>query len=101
MTINQAIFKLVHSDESKLEKASFTGSCYALGNPKAAIPNVKKSYQKCLNAWSHYWKAMLISAWENMKEDHPETKDRLAKALEEYGRDAFMTELRFVASGLC
>ena len=44
---------------------------------------------------------MLISAWENMKEDHPETKDRLAKALEEYGRDAFMTELRFVASGLC
>ena len=44
---------------------------------------------------------MLISAWENMKEDHPETKDRLTKALEENGRAAFMAELRFVVTILC
>ena len=92
----QAIFKLVHSEESKLEKASFTGSCYALGNPKAAVSNVKASYQKCLNAWNQYYKTMLMCAWDNMNTDHSDTKEKILSTLETQGEESFLKELRFV-----
>ena len=85
----------MHSEQSKLDKASFTGSCYALGNPKAATSNVKKTYQKCSNAWNHYWRAMLLCAWENMTENFPMVKEKLLEAREK-GKDEFMIEIRSV-----
>ena len=38
---------------------------------------------------------MLLCAWDNMKEDHPETKELLSQA---QGKEAFITELRFAST---
>ena len=88
--------KLVHSPESKLEKASFTGSCNSLGNPKAADYNVKKQYQKSLNAFEIYWKAMLMCAWRNMIKKNKMLGEGLATA-KNRGEEHFIAELRFAS----
>lgn len=89
----QAIMKLVHSEEAKLDKASFTGCCYALGNPNAATKNVKKQYQKTLNAFNVYWRAMLLTAWDNLKADYPALLPNLQQS-GNCGEAQFVKELR-------
>ncbi|XP_063684324.1 uncharacterized protein LOC134818601 isoform X2 [Bolinopsis microptera] len=88
-----SIMKLIHSEESKLEKATFTGTCYSLGNSKAATTNVKASYIKTRNAFMIYFEAVLHSAWLKMLEDYPIIKEELESA-RKTGRIAFLERFR-------
>ena len=85
--------KLIHSQESKLEKATFTGTCYSLGNSKAATTNVKANYIKTRNAFIIYFEAVLHSAWLKMLKDYPIMKDELESARKN-GKIAFLERFR-------
>jgi len=85
--------KMIHSEESKLDKASFTGACYSLGNSKAATTKVKANYSKTRNAFIIYYQAVLHSAWLEMLNDYPVIKEELESAKKE-GKEAFLTKLR-------
>lgn len=98
MHLQQAILKVVNKPESKLEKASFTGSCYTLGNPKAAEANVKKHYQKSLSAWTLYWQGMLLTAWHKLIAEFPILQEKLSQA-KEAGKEEFIRVLRLVNGG--
>lgn len=65
--------KLIHSEKAKLERSSFTGTCYTLGNPQAASVNVKAHYSKTQHAFTLYWHAVLHSSWLTMVESHQGT----------------------------
>jgi hypothetical protein len=85
--------RMIHSEESKLEKGSFTGTCFSLGNSKAATTNVKANYIKTRNAFVIYYEAVLHSAWLKMLKDYPIIKQELESAKVE-GKEAFVSKLR-------
>ena len=91
----QAIRKLVHSEEAKLEKATFTGCCYSLGNSSAATYKVKTHYQKVLNAWTLYFEATLCAAWDSFVRDYPGVTDTLKNLIDKKNKADFLTELRY------
>ena len=84
---------MIHSEESKLEKATFTGACFSLGNSTAATTNVKANYTKTRNAFNIYYQAVLHSAWLKMLTDYPVIKDELESA-KKLGKEAFLTKFR-------
>jgi hypothetical protein len=89
----QCIMKMIHSEDSKLEKETFTGACFYLGNSKAATTNVKANYIKTRNAFIIYYESSLHTAWFTMLKDYPDIKQQLDSAKAE-GRDAFLSKLR-------
>ena len=85
---------MVHADEAKLEKSTFTGCCYALGNSTAATNAVKTHYQKTLNAWTVYFEAVLCAAWETFVEDHQGVQDTLNQLLHNQNKVEFLAQMR-------
>lgn len=79
--------KLVHTEQSKLEKSSFTGCCHSTGNAKAATNKDKDSYSKTWRAFDLYWQAMLHAAWDEMTRDHG-VADIIKETLESAGAGA-------------
>lgn len=86
---------MIHSEESKLDKATFTGACYSLGNSKAATTNVKANYIKTRNAFMVYYEAVLHSSWLTMLKEYPILKQELLSAKEE-GKHEFLPKLRLL-----
>ena len=84
---------MIHSEESKLEKASFTGACFSLGNSAAATTKVKANYSKTRNAFIMYYQAMLHAAWLKMLQDYPAIREDLISA-KDLGKVAFLTKFR-------
>ena len=86
---------MIHSEESKLEKSTFTGTCFSLGNSKAATTKVKENYIKTRNAFMIYFEAVVHSAWLNMLGDHTDIKESLESAKTE-GKNGFLPRFRYV-----
>ena len=82
------MFKLIHHDDLKLEKSTFTGCCYNLGNPKAATDNVKGNYNKCLNAFTMYWEATLHASYQRFVQEGTLADTVMEKGKE--GKDVFL-----------
>jgi hypothetical protein len=90
----QAIKKLVHSEESKLSKATFTGCCFSLGNSKVATNKVKSQYQKALNSWTVYFEATLYTAWKTFTESHEVIMADLTERINSGNSSNFLSEFR-------
>lgn len=84
----------MHSEEAKLEKATFTGCCYSLGNSAAATYKVKTHYQKVLNAWTIYFEATLCASWDSFVSDFPQVTDRLKELIDAKNEIDFLAEMR-------
>ncbi|KAL5252834.1 hypothetical protein ACHWQZ_G015565 [Mnemiopsis leidyi] len=93
ITLLTATMKLVHSEQSKLEKSSFTGCCHSSDNAKAATFKVKDSFTKTWRAFDIYWQAMLHSAWLEMVNDHG-VEETITSTLESAGPLAAVTQFR-------
>ena len=87
--------KMIHSQESKLEKATFTGACFSLGNSKAATTNVKANYTKTRNAFLIYFDAAIHAAWLQLIQNYPLFKEQLETARRE-GKKSFLEKFRRV-----
>ena len=85
--------KLVHSEQSKLEKSSFPGCCHSSDNAKAATFKEKESFTKTWRAFDIYWQAMLHSAWLEMVNDHG-VEETITSTLESAGPLAAVTQFR-------
>ncbi|KAL5248214.1 hypothetical protein ACHWQZ_G017407 [Mnemiopsis leidyi] len=93
ITLLTATMKLVHSEQSKLEKSSFTGCCHSSDNAKAATFKVKDSFTKTWRAFDIYWQAMLHSAWLELVNDHG-VEETITSTLESAGPLAAVTQFR-------